>query len=293
MMRVAVGCVAMLATTLVATSRMSADAAPSGTPAVVAVNRPTATPGDEISVHGASFGRRRGRVRIGGRRARVVNWSDDEIVVRVPERCAHGVHGVVVRRGRRAVGATPGLLTVAATDPGARPEKTPRDRVSITIQGKRPRTQKILESYIGGDGRFVLTSTRVSKLKTISGTVTTCQPAFFPIFCDTSSYSRSYQYVHGFSIVLPVDPAALDAGPVTLRPDPNALETEGVRGFRRDRVTWSGYREAAAYSDLTDWTVVLERAPDGRITGSASGMLNGRLLDATFTTTLTHEPDRD
>lgn len=65
-------------------------------PEPLAVDSPVTFPGDQRTVTGSFFGTKKGKLKVGGAKAKVVSWADDAIAFVVPKKAAGGMRDVLV-----------------------------------------------------------------------------------------------------------------------------------------------------------------------------------------------------
>jgi hypothetical protein len=80
-------------------------------PAPTSVMPATAGAGEEITIEGAYFGARRGRVKVGDRRARITTWTENRITAVVPSGVTAGLVFVTVAN-RTGPAETSPVLTI-------------------------------------------------------------------------------------------------------------------------------------------------------------------------------------
>src|SRR5262245_440234 len=60
------------------------------------VTPPTPGPGDSVTIDGTDFGTKKGKVVIGGKKAKITSWSDTQIVATLHKKTPEGVHDVEI-----------------------------------------------------------------------------------------------------------------------------------------------------------------------------------------------------
>ena len=86
-------------------------------PVVDGTDPPSGAGGTEVTIHGSLFGPSKGKVTIGGKKAKVTSWSDDTIVVVVSKKAPVGDQPVVVVN-KAGASTTALTFSVAESAPG-------------------------------------------------------------------------------------------------------------------------------------------------------------------------------
>jgi len=117
------------------------------------------TPGGELTIGGQFFGSAKGKVKVGGKSAKVLSWTDTEIRVAVSGKLQNGPQDVEVQ-GKGGSETTAGATTV--TGAGLKPVKG-KDKLSGKLGGSKLVAKGVFlvgaPAPLGFDG-FTLTATR-------------------------------------------------------------------------------------------------------------------------------------
>lgn len=235
----------------------------------------TASPGELLTIAGTWFGAVRGTVTISGRKAAVVSWAPDSIVVRVPTSLGSGVYGVTVRN---PLGE--GVRAAAVLVPGSlRPPGRPG--FDCRVGAQRWNTATTGGTY--DEATQTLSVSAMLRSEPQSRHVLT----WASLFTFGLDPGRRVEYVTTtrFHLVLPVDLTSPPEDAVVRDGDPGGLRASFDFTSRTPKFSAENFD-----ASIVDWTVVLRRDAQGRVYGEFSGIVDstGRLVEGRFLLQLPH-----
>lgn len=198
------------------------------------------------------------RVRVGGRRARVKEWTSDSLTVKVSRRVSSGFHAVEAE-SRGGAAHPPLALHYAGVPPGAK---------RLRFRKKRDRPQRFRKAELAVDHPAPgLVSIVFSRRESYRYKVTTCTWFRVCIFgectdrCDThAAYGSRFWFV---GLQVPLDAIALGPGSVSTSVDDGALI-----GYANPRSVYS-----TAKGEDDRWWIVIGRDEYGVISGQYRGIV--------------------